>query len=136
VKTRSLISILFLVAALYDGLLGIGFLFGADAIFRWCGVMQPNHLGYVQFPAALLIIFAVMFLKIARNPIDHKNLIHYGILLKLSYCGVAFYHWITAGIPFMWKPFAIIDLIFLSLFIWSLIMLINNKGDGILKNIT
>lgn len=107
---------LFVVAAIYDGLLGVAFLFGSGALFQWLGVTPPNHPGYVQFPAALLIVFAVMFMAIAINPVRNRNLIPYGIMLKVSYCSVVIFHWFTTGIPGMWKPFCIADLVFLLLF--------------------
>lgn len=113
------VSMLFYVAALYDGVLGVAFLVAAPSLFEWVGVTPPNHFGYVQFPAALLIVFALMFVAIARNPAANRRLIPYGILLKISYCSVAFYHWFTTGIPYIWKPFAIADLVFLALFIWA-----------------
>jgi len=118
-RTKRAITALFIVSALYDGLLGAAFLFASGALFQWCGVTPPNHPGYVQFPAALLIVFAVMFAAIAMNPVKNRNLIPYGMLLKLSYCGVVLFHWFTAGIPFMWKPFCIADLFFLILFVWA-----------------
>jgi hypothetical protein len=118
-KKEKIISILFITAALYDGLLGILFLFASDRLFEYFQMTPPNHLGYVQFPAALLMIFAIMFYMIARKPLANKNLIPYGILLKVSYCSVVFFHWFATGIPNMWKPFAIFDLAFLGLFIWA-----------------
>ena len=118
-KKQSLISLLFYLAALYDFILGLGFLFAAPAIFEWYSVTPPNHFGYVQFPACLLIVFALMYLAVARNQSKNRNLIPYGMLLKISYCGVAFYYWMTSEIPSMWKPFAIYDLIFLILFFWA-----------------
>jgi hypothetical protein len=80
-------------------------------------VTPPNHVGYVQFPAALLVIFGIMFAVVARRPRENRNLIPYGILLKVSYCGVAGYHWLASGIPSLWKPFVAIDLLFLVLFL-------------------
>ena len=113
---KPLIKLLFIIAALYDGILGIIFLFAPERVFEAYEVTPPNHPGYVQFPAALLIIFAIMFAVIARDPLHHRHLVPYGILLKLSYCGVVFLHWFDGGIPGMWKPFAILDLLFLILF--------------------
>lgn len=118
-KTKRAIPLLFLMAAVYDGLLGAVFLFAAGAVFEGFGVTPPNHLGYVQFPAALLLVFAVMFLAVAANPPRNRNLIPYGILLKVSYCGVVALHWFTAGLPHMWKPFWAFDLLFLVLFVWA-----------------
>jgi hypothetical protein len=121
-KTKT-VSLLFLVAALYDGLLGLAFLAAAEWIFHAAKVTPPNHFGYVHFPGAILIVFAIMFAAVAWRPRENRNLIPYGILLKISYCGVAGYHWFTQGIPTLWKPFAAIDLVFLVLFLvayWSL----------------
>lgn len=124
------VSTLFYVAALYDGILGVAFLVAAPALFEWVGVTPPNHFGYVHFPAALLIVFALMFVAIARNPVANRGLILYGILLKVSYCAVAFYHWAVGGIPFIWKPFAIVDLVFLVLFAWASVALSRPANSG------
>jgi hypothetical protein len=123
VKNPTWISPMFYIAALYDGVLGLAFLFAAPALFQWFDVTPPNHFGYVHFPGALLITFALLFLTVARKPMANRNLIPFGMLLKLSYCGVVFYHWIGAGIPGMWKPFAWCDLGFLVLFIVAYIQL-------------
>ena len=120
---KSILVMLFTIAALYDGLLGAGFLFSAEALFEGLQVTPPNHFGYVHFPAALLLVFALMYLAIARNPQGKRNLIPYGMLLKVSYCTVTGYHWFTAGLPGMWKPFIFFDLVFLGLFAWAYISL-------------
>ena len=113
------ISALFYFAAAYDGLLGAAFLAAAPAVFARFGVTPPNHWGYVQFGAALLVTFALMFLAVARNPAANRNLIPYGILLKVSYCAVVFGYWGTSGIPDLWKPFAVCDLVFMAAFAWA-----------------
>lgn len=110
---------LFVIAALYDGFLGFAFLFSADAVFQAFEVTPPNHFGYVHFPAALLLVFALMFAAIAANPQRNRNLIPFGILLKVSYCSVTGFHWLTSGISYMWKPFIFYDLVFLGLFVWA-----------------
>lgn len=122
-KKINTISFLFIITAIYDGLLGIIFIFAGNYAYQLCNITPPNHIGYVQFPAALLIIFAIMFTVIAKNPIKNRNLIPYGILLKTSYCAVVFFHWFTTEIPYMWKPFAIFDLLFLILFLWAYVSL-------------
>ncbi len=118
-KNRIAIFVLFVVAALYDGVLGLLFLFAAGPLYDWAQITPPNHLGYVQFPAALLIVFALMFLAVALNPRKNRSLIPYGLLLKISYCSVTFYHWFATGIPWMWKPFAVLDLLFIFAFVWA-----------------
>ena len=118
-KPKPALRLLFVMAAIYDGLLGVAFLVASDALFQWADVTPPNHPGYVQFPAALLIVFALMFIAIAVHPVRNRNLIPYGILLKVSYCGVVLFHWLTTGLPDMWKPFCVADLVFLILFAWA-----------------
>jgi len=104
------------VSAIYDGLLGVVFLFAAPMIYDYFGIERPNHPGYVHFPALLLIIFALMLWQIARNPVKFRDLMPYGIGLKVAYCGVVFYHKLTTGIPDMWMPFAWLDFVFMILF--------------------
>ena len=105
------ISPLFWLAAAYDGVLGVLFLAVPALVFAKLEVTPPNHVAYVQFSAALLIIFGLIFVNIARNPIANRGQIVYGILLKVAYCGLAFYYWATEAIPWIWKPFAVIDLV-------------------------
>lgn len=126
-KNRA-VSSLFAIAAFYDGLLGVVFLLASSAVFKWFKVAPPNHPGYIQFPAAILIIFAIMFISVSLDPYRNRNLIPYGILLKVSYCGVIFYHWFSTGLSYMWKPFAIFDFIFIILFIWTWIALGKKKA--------
>lgn len=110
---------LFLVAALYDGVLGIAFLIAPAQIFAMYSVEPPNHMAYVQFPALLLILFAIMFYRIAMDPSGNRDLILYGCGLKVSYCSLAFWYQLTTGVPSMWIPWAWADLVFLALFIAS-----------------
>lgn len=110
------ISLLFAVAAIYDGILGVVFLVAPLVPFDRFGVPPPNHVGYVQFPAALLLVFAAMFASIARDPVGRRSLIPYGIGVKVSYCVVAGGHWLAGGVPFLWKPFVLADLAMLVLF--------------------
>ncbi len=117
--SRSRIRGLFVIAAVYEGLLGVLFLLAPGWVFTQFNITPPNHFGYVQFPAALLIVFSLMFLRIARDPKQNVSLILYGILLKFSYCSLTFYYWFGEGIPWIWKPFAVIDLVMLVLFVWA-----------------
>lgn len=107
----------FIFSGLVDAILGILFLSIPLEIFKLVNVAPPNHLGYIQFPGCILIIFGIMFFNIAGNPAANKNLIIYGVLLKASYCAVVFSYWLTKGIPAMWVPFAFMDLGFLILFL-------------------
>lgn len=108
---------LFVIAAVYDGFLGLAFLIVPEQIFAMYSVTPPNHLAYIQFPALLLLVFALMFFRIAMDPAGRRELILYGCGLKISYCMVAFLYELTTGIPSMWMPWAWADLVFLALFL-------------------
>ncbi len=118
-KSTSLVSVLYYIAALFDGVLGLAFLFAGPELFAAFGIPPLENWGYLQFSAALLIVFGLMFLAVARAPVANRNLIPYGMLLKLSFCSVAFYHWATVGVEDVWKQIAFVDLAFLALFFWS-----------------
>jgi hypothetical protein len=120
---------LFVFSALYDGILGIVFLAVPLRLYELAGVTPPNHVGYVQFPAALLLIFGLMFLAIARDPIGRRHLIPYGIMLKAAYCGVTSFHWFADDIPLMWKPFVVIDLLMGIAFVWAYLILHVARDD-------
>lgn len=127
-KGKPATTLLFVVAAAYDGLLGLAFLFAVGPLFQRFGVALPNHPGYLQFPAALLLVFALLFAQVARDPYRNRNLIPYGVLLKVSYCAVAFANWFAGDLPSLWKPLAVLDLLFLPLLVWSYNALATRDG--------
>ena len=118
-KPERLTSIVFAASGIYDALLGLVFLLAPSAMYQYFAVTPPNHWAYVQFPAVILIIFGVMFFQVAFKPAANRNLIPYGILLKVAYAGTVFAYWFAQGLPNMWKPFAFCDTVFAVLFAWS-----------------
>lgn len=118
-RPERLISIVFGASAAYDGLLGLVFFLVPGAMYQAFAVTPPNHWAYVRFPAAILVIFGLMFLQVALKPAENRNLIPYGILLKVAYAGTVFAYWFAKGLPDMWKPFAFCDAVFAVLFAWS-----------------
>ncbi len=114
------IRLLFLVSAAYDGLLGLAFLVAGPRIYAATGIMPPNHWGYVDFAAGILVIFGLMFLQIARDPVKFQVLIPYGVLLKVCYVGTLVCYWLGSGIPDLWKYFAAADTVFAVLYLLSL----------------
>jgi hypothetical protein len=116
---NSTIKVLFIIAALYDGVLGLVFLFSPGLAFEMFEVVPPNHFGYVQFPAILLLIFAAMFARVAMDPVSNRFIMLCGVALKAGYSGLVFYYMATTGVPAMWVPWAWADLVFGVLFLWA-----------------
>lgn len=111
---------LFVIAALYDFVLGVVFLVAWKPIYNSLGVTLPNHDGYVQFGAALVAIFGVGFWFVSQNPERNRDIIKMGILLKIAYSGVVLGHHFFGSVPGVWVPFAWCDLVFLGLFVAAL----------------
>jgi len=117
--SEKMIKPFYVISGLYDGVLGLAFLLAPGAIFAMYAVEPPNHMAYVQFPALLLIVFGVMFFRIAMDPVKNRELILYGCALKVSYCSMVFFYMATTGVPAMWVPWAYADLVFLVLFVMT-----------------
>ena len=117
------VRILYAIASVYDGLLGLVFIVAGAQVFDLAGITPPNHWGYVHFAAGILVIFGYMFLMIALHPVENRNLITYGILLKVCYVGTVGWYWYHGGVPAMWKYFAGADTVFAALFFWSMVRL-------------
>jgi hypothetical protein len=119
-KSLLAVRILYALAAAYDGLLGLAFIFAGPQIYSFFGITPPNHWGYVHFGAGILVIFGWMFLEIARRPLESRNLIPYGILLKVCYVATVGWYWGHGDVPAMWKYFLAADSVFMVLFLLSL----------------
>jgi hypothetical protein len=107
----------FAVAGAYDFVLGFAFLSFGPKLFESTGVPPPNHWGYVQFGSLFLIVFGLMFFEVARDPVANRNLMPFGMLLKLSYTGLVICYWATTDLPWLFKPFAAIDGLMFVLFV-------------------
>src|SRR5262249_13988780 len=110
------IRVLFAVAGAYDFLIGLAFLVNGSGIFDAAGVPPPNHWGYLQFAALMLMTFGAMFFVVAADPLANQNLIPFGMLLKGRYVALVAWYWARTDVPTLFKPFAVIDALMLVLF--------------------
>ena len=111
---------LFVVAALYDLVLGVVFFAAFKAIYERFGIALPNHDAYVQLPAAFIAVFGVGFWFVSKAPERNRDLITLGVLMKLAFAGVVLSYAFRGAIPPLWVPFAWIDLAFMLAFIAAL----------------
>ncbi len=119
-KRESLYRGLFLVAGLYDFILGLVFFFFYIWLYGHFGITLPNHPEYVQAPALFIVILGVMFFYVYRNMYKNVDMVKIGILSKAAYSGLAFYHYHFTSLPVIFVVFAWFDLAFLVLFVMFL----------------
>jgi hypothetical protein len=118
--SASWIKPLFVIAGLYDVLLGAAALAAFKPIYNQFGIMLPNHDGYVQWGAAVVLVFGIGFWFVASDPVRNRDIIKMGVLFKLAYAATVLGHSFFGTIPMLWVPFAWIDLVFAALFIAAL----------------
>ena len=116
--SKGWIKALFVIAGIYDVLLGGGMLIGSSQIAHLASISLPDP-GYVEFPALLVALFGIMFLNIAANPSAHRTMIVYGMGLKAAYSGVVFWHYLTGSVAMLWIPLAWADFTFMVLFFFA-----------------
>lgn len=107
----------FWIAAAYDIVLGIAFLFFATPIFEWIRIEDtlPEYTSYVSLIAAFLFVIGVAYVLIAVGDLQrNRDLITVGILYKVAYFSVALWYLIDGVYPHIlfFYAFGLTDLVF------------------------
>ena len=119
-KRKGYYKVLFLIAAIYDLVLGIIFTFFYKFTFSLLGIPIPTYPGYISLIGVFLIVLGVAYYFIYRGDlVRNLDLIRVGTFYKFAYIAVVLYYWIFATIPHIIfvALFVVADLIFLILFI-------------------
>ena len=111
------IKVLFIIAGICDLLIGAALFLASPQIFRLTNVPVPGHIGFVQFPALMIVIVGALFLHIAANPEGRRELIPYLTCVKIAFSGLVFWYQLTIGIPAAWLPLAWCDVGYIILFV-------------------
>ncbi|MGD0350867.1 MAG: hypothetical protein ABSB84_11245 [Verrucomicrobiota bacterium] len=93
---------LFIIAAVYDVLLGITFTFFPVRAFDALGIREklPAFGGYLTLLGVFVLVIGIAYFLIARGDLQRNlDLILVGTLYKLAYSVTAFYYWLTGNIP-------------------------------------
>ena len=111
---------LFLVATLYDAVLGIIFLFFNRQVFDLLGVPDalPAFSGFILLIGAFLFVIGVGYLLIYLGDLQrNRDLITVGALYKLAYSSIAFYCLAIGDYPHLIfiTLFGVADLVFFVL---------------------
>lgn len=113
-------QIIFLVSAIYDLILGLLFFFFYESVYNYFDITLPTYPMYLQMAAAFVIAMGIGYYFVYKNMYRNIDLVKLGVVYKLVYSGVVGYFYFAdlSNVVFFW--FAILDFIFMLLFIWFL----------------
>jgi hypothetical protein len=112
---------LFLVAALYDFILGFVFFVFLHPIFDQILKMPyPNYPSFYQASAAFIFNMGLGFYFVYRDMYRNIDIVKVGIAFKLSYTGLAFFYVFVENMPWIFALFGFLDLIFIVFFVFFL----------------
>ena len=104
----------FLVAGLYDVLLGVAFFIFGEQILDWVGMELPPHIAYIQLAAVFIAVQGLSYLLVWMDPPRFVGLVIIGVVYKLAYSGLAAWYLIIGELPNdFFIPWALVDIVFL-----------------------
>jgi hypothetical protein len=101
-KREKFYRALFLIAAVYDVLLGIIFTFFYRRAFEFLGIADklPKSGSYLSLIGSFLFVIGVAYYLIYRGDfLRNRDLVTVGALYKLAYCLIAFYYAAIRDVP-------------------------------------
>ena len=113
----------FLVAALYDLILGAVFFVFYGPIFTLLDAALPNSTSYIHLMAGFVFVQGVGYWFVYRNMLRNVDIVKLGVVYKAVYSLVAFYYLLIGQLPdavFAW--FAVFDVLFLMGFVRFLML--------------
>ena len=110
-------KVLFLIAAVYDLVLGFLFFFFYKPIFSYLNIPLPVYPMYLQMAAAFVIAMGVGYYFVYLNLYRNVDLVRLGVVYKLAYGGLTSYFYFAGLAHITFFYFAVFDFIFLAFFL-------------------
>ncbi|HVQ22414.1 MAG TPA: hypothetical protein VMT36_04015 [Candidatus Saccharimonadia bacterium] len=108
----------FLVAALYDLLLGAAFVFAGEQLLSAIGMELPPHVAYIQLAAIFIFVQGLSYALVYRDPPGNLGIVRVGVAYKAAYAGLALWYLLIGLLPSVFfLPWAAIDVAFLVGFV-------------------
>ena len=117
-KREQYYKCLFLIAALYDFILGIAFLFFYKPLFALFNIVLPENPAYLSLSAAFVFVIGIGYYFIYKDVYSNRDLAKLGTIYKLAYAVIVFYYFFLGLVPHViFTALGVTDLIFMFLFI-------------------
>jgi hypothetical protein len=113
----------FLVAALYDLVLGAAFFLLYGPIFAFLDIALPYSTSYIHLTAGFVFVQGVGYWFVYQNMLRNVDIVKLGVTYKAIYALVAFYYLLAGQLPdaiFAW--FGVFDVLFLIGFVRFLVV--------------
>lgn len=107
----------FLIAAIYDFVLGILFFLFYKSIFSYFNIQLPDYPMYLQMSAAFVIAMGFGYYFVYKNLYRNADLVKLGIVYKIAYSALAIYFYLASLAHVIFFLLAMVDIIFLALFV-------------------
>ena len=82
----------FLVAALYDMILGAVFFFGYVQAFDLLGIALPNNTSYIHLTAAFVFVQGLGYWFVFQSPIANRGIVKIGLVYKAAFASLSIYY--------------------------------------------
>lgn len=111
----------FIVAAVYDLVLGAAFFLLYGPIWELLELQLPNNTAYIHLTAAFVFVQGVGYWIVAQNPSANRGIVQMGIAYKFAFAALSLYY-LAIGELLHWTflVFGILDALFLIGFWWFL----------------
>jgi hypothetical protein len=122
----------FLVAALYDLILGAVFFILYGTVYDLLDIALPNNTSYIHLSAGFVFVQGVGYWFVYRNMFRNIDLVRLGVIYKAVYSLVAGYYLAIGQLPdaiFAW--FAIFDVLFLIGFVRFLLLARTSERESV-----
>jgi len=110
----------FLIAALYDLILGLVFMLLYKPIFDWLGIIKPVLPMYLITSAAFVATMGLGYIYVWKNMFRNIDIVKLSIAYKIVYTTIAFSFYFMGVAHFVFFLFGVLDFGFLIGFVYFL----------------
>lgn len=82
----------FLVAALYDIILGAGFFLLYGPLFEMLGIPLPGNTSYIHLTAAFVFTQGLGYWFVYQDPLANRGIVKIGVVYKFMFSALAAYY--------------------------------------------
>jgi hypothetical protein len=111
----------FLVAALYDLVLGAAFFVAYGPTFELLGIDLPNNTSYIHLTAAFVFVQGLGYWLVYQAPAANRGIVQMGVAYKTAFAVLSFYYFAIGELLHpVFLVFGILDVGFLIGFVMFL----------------